>query len=141
MEGTVLAFDYGTQRIGVAVGETVTGSARPLTALRHGAEPPWPEIEQLVAAWRPACLVVGLPRRLDGSESPLTAAARAFATELGRRSNRPVALWNEALSTEAARETLAERRRAGGRRADRDKLNAQAACEILRGWLTEYAHD
>lgn len=141
MEETVLAFDFGTQRIGVAVGETVTGSARPLTALHHGAEPPWREIEELVATWRPARLVVGLPRRLDGSEPPLAARVRAFAAELGRRNNLPVVLWNEALSTEAARETLAERRRAGARRAGRDQLNAQAACEILQGWLTENADD
>ncbi|MGH8225471.1 MAG: Holliday junction resolvase RuvX, partial [Gammaproteobacteria bacterium] len=139
---TVLGFDYGTQRIGVAVGETVTGSARALTALHTGSEakPPWPEIEDLLATWRPARLVVGLPQHLDGRESPLGAAARTFAAELGQRSKRPVSLWNEALSTEAARETLADRRRAGARRADRDRLNAQAACEILQGWLAENAH-
>ncbi len=139
----MLGFDYGRLRIGVAVGETVTGSARALTALHSGSEtkPPWQEIEDLVASWRPARLVVGLPHHLDGRESPLGVPVREFAAELGRRSKLPVALWDEALSTEAARETLAGQRRAGARRADRDRLNAQAACEILQGWLAENTHD
>lgn len=139
----MLGFDFGTRRIGVAVGETVTGSARALTALaaeRNGT-PPWRDIEALVSEWRPGRLIVGLPRHLDGREAPLAAAVRDFADELARRSARPVALWNEALSTESARETLAEHRRAGSRRTDRDTLNAQAACEILKGWLAETKHD
>ncbi|MGH8162240.1 MAG: Holliday junction resolvase RuvX [Gammaproteobacteria bacterium] len=140
---TVLGFDFGTRRIGVAVGETVTGSARALMALateRNGT-PPWRDIEALISEWRPGRLVVGLPQHLDGREAPLATAARAFADELARRSARPVVLWNEALSTEGAREALAEQRRSGSRRADRDMLNAQAACEILKGWLAETRHD
>ncbi|MGH8161258.1 MAG: Holliday junction resolvase RuvX [Gammaproteobacteria bacterium] len=137
----VLGFDYGTKRIGVAVGETVTGSARGLKALHTTADgsPPWDDIAALLDEWRPADLVVGLPRHLDGRDSPLASSARAFATELERRSSLPVALCDEALSTEAARARLAERRKTGARRATRDDLNAEAACRILQTWLTENA--
>lgn len=138
--GTILGFDYGRRRIGVAVGQTITGSARALTCLRctdAAAEPPWPAIAALVGEWRPVRLVVGLPEHLDGRAATFGDAARHFADELGRRTALSVELWGEALSTEAARNALAEQRRQGGRPADRDRLNAQAACEILRGWLMD----
>ncbi|MDN5865296.1 MAG: Holliday junction resolvase RuvX [Gammaproteobacteria bacterium] len=140
---TVLGFDFGTRRIGVAVGETVTGTAHALACLHGKADsaPPWPAILNLVREWRPGRLVVGRPRHLDGRDSTFTQSARDFADELGRRAQLPVELWDEALSTEAARETLAGQRQQGARRGGRDQLNAQAACEILRGWLTEVRHD
>jgi putative Holliday junction resolvase len=139
---TVLGFDFGTRRIGVALGETVTGSARALMALpARAGTPPWSDIARLIAEWRPARLVVGLPHHLDGREAPLAARARAFAAELGQRSGLPLAFWDEALSTEAARESLAEKRRSGARQGRdnrwRDELNAAAAREILQGWLAE----
>lgn len=143
MAETILGFDYGRRRIGVAVGETLTGAARALTTVTvaRSGEIPWREIETIVADWQSSRLVVGLPRHLDGREAPLAAAARAFAAELGRRTNVPVSLWNEALSTEAARETLARKRRTGHRRGGRDLLNAEAAREILAGWLGERQND
>ena len=137
-----MGFDFGRRRIGIAVGETLTGSARPLATLRvsaHGV-PPWDELEALVATWRPARLVVGLPCHLDGREAPLAVAAREFAEQLGRRTNCRASLWNEALSTEAARASLATGRQSGARRTDRDRLNAEAAREILSGWLAEPEH-
>jgi putative Holliday junction resolvase len=143
MQGTVLGFDFGKRRIGVAVGQTVTGSARALTCLhcKVAGEAPWPAIQALIEEWRPVQLVVGLPAHLDGSDSTLGAAARAFAEELARRTTLAVDLWGEALSTEAAREALAEQRRQGAPPADRDRLNAQAAAEILGGWLTSITHE
>lgn len=139
MAETTLGFDFGRRRIGVAVGETLTGAARALTtvAVARSGEIPWGEIETLVADWRPARLVVGLPRHLDGTEAPFAAAVRAFAAELQRRTNVPTRLWNEALTTEAARRAVAGGRRAGRRRGGRDRLNAEAAREILAGWLGE----
>lgn len=139
MAETVLGFDFGSRRIGVAVGETLTGAARALRAVSvaPGGAVPWGEIEAVVADWRPARLVVGLPCRLDGTEGPLARAARAFAAELERRASVPTTLWNEALSTEAAREAVARGRRAGRGRGGRDRLNAEAARELLSGWLGE----
>ncbi len=150
VHGTVMGFDYGHKRIGAAVGETVTGSARGLKALHATADgtPPWSAIAALLDEWRPVpgwgdpqprILVVGLPRHLDGRDAPLAASARDFAGELARRSGLSVALCDEALSTEAARDRLAERRAAGARRATRDDLNAEAACQILQTWLAENA--
>lgn len=143
MGNRVLGFDYGRRRIGVAVGETLTGMARALTTLRvpRSLETPWADIDALVGDWAPARLVVGVPHHLDGTEGELAAAARLFATELGRRTGLSVALWNEALSTEAAREAVAAERKRGARRGGRDRVNAEAAREILAGWLGEQHHD
>lgn len=123
------------------MGETLAGSCRPLTAIEaRGGQIPWIDIDRLIKDWRPARVIVGLPRHLDGRESPLGTEARAFAEELGHRHGRPVELWDEALSTEAARNELAHRRSAGGRRTDRRRLNAEAAREILCGWISEHPH-
>lgn len=138
MADTVLGFDYGRRYIGIAVGETLTGSSRALKGLVVPASGrmPWPEIEAVCREWNPARLVVGLPCHLDGTESEIAGEARQFASRLAQRMQRPVSLWNEALSTEAARESLAaERRDTHARRPDRARLNAEAARTILEGWL------
>lgn len=140
MAGTVLGFDYGQRYIGVAVGQTLTGSSRALKSVivSSGGDFPWDVIEALCREWQPVRMIVGLPCHLDGSEGMLAKAARRFAEELGRRTQRPVTLWNEALSTEAAREALAEERRRGNaRRHGRTGLNAEAARTILEGWLAQ----
>lgn len=142
MAATVLGFDYGQRYIGIAVGQTLTGSSRALRTLSVTADGalPWHDIEAVCEEWQPARLVVGLPCHLDGSEGGLARAARRFAGELERRTQRPVSLWDEALSTEAAREALAEeRRRSNTRRADKARLNAEAARTILAGWLEQAA--
>ncbi len=140
MTVTVLGFDYGQRYIGVAVGQTLTGSSRALKSVTvpSGGDFPWDEIVALYAEWQPARMIVGLPCHLDGSEGALAKAARRFADELARRTQCPVTLWNEALSTEAAREALAEeRRRSSARRGGRSRLNAEAARTILEGWLVQ----
>ncbi|MGH8128082.1 MAG: Holliday junction resolvase RuvX [Gammaproteobacteria bacterium] len=140
MAGTVLGFDYGRRYIGIAVGQTLTGSSNALKSLIVPASGrlPWSEIEALCTEWNPGHLVVGLPCHLDGNESNLAREARGFAKRLERRLQRPVSLWNEALSTEAAREALANERHnnAHQKRPDRARLNAEAARTILEGWLT-----
>lgn len=140
MAATVLGFDYGQRFIGIAVGQTLTGSCRALKSITvpAGGDLPWKEIEALCKEWQPAQVIVGLPCHLDGSEGELAKAARRFADELRQRTRRPVTLWNEALSTEAAREALAEERRRGkSRRTGRARLNAEAARTILEGWLEQ----
>jgi len=139
MAETILGFDYGRRRIGVAVGETLTGAARALDTLTvpRSGEIPWPRIEALVSDWRARRGVVRVPHHLDGREAPLGAAARNFAGEIERRTGATALLWNEALSTEAAREAVAGSRQAGHRRGGRDRLNAEAARAILQGWLRE----
>ncbi len=124
--GTLLCFDYGEKRIGVAVGQPVTGTATALeiVAVRHG-RPDWERIESLVRDWRPEALVVGLPLNLDGSRQPVTDAADRFARRLAGRFGMPVHRADERLTTQEAR----------GRVPGHVKVDAEAARVILESWL------
>lgn len=135
-----LAFDYGTQRIGAAVGDALTASARPLPAIAHGAEPDWRAIERLVADWRPAALVVGLPLDEDGAEQRVTAAARRFAAELQSRLSLPVHLADERYSSRAADDALRDARRSGrmARRVRKGDRDGQSARIVLEQWLATH---
>jgi putative Holliday junction resolvase len=102
--GCVLAFDFGLKHLGVAVGQTVTRTASPLTTLRaRQGIPDWQELTRLVDEWSPQLLVVGLPLNMDGTESEMAGRARAFAAKLGSRSNLPVVMVDERLTSYATR--------------------------------------
>jgi len=140
--GTVLGFDFGARRIGVAVGQTVTGNASPLITLtsRHG-RPDWEAIGRLVEQWRPHALVVGLPVHMDGSIHELAAPVQAFAAELGTRYALPVELIDERLSSHAAQERAAgDGRGRGVGRAWKEQLDRLAAQVILETWLAHQGH-
>ncbi|HAW77355.1 MAG TPA: Holliday junction resolvase RuvX, partial [Alteromonas australica] len=80
---TVLAFDFGTKSIGVAVGQEVTGTASPLAALKaRDGIPDWQQIAALYEEWQPHLVVVGLPLNMDGSEQEMTQRAKKFANRL-----------------------------------------------------------
>lgn len=134
MPATYLAFDYGTQRLGAAVGDDLTGTARPLATL---APADWPAILRLVADWRPAAIVVGLPLDEDGGEQPISVAARRFARALAERTRLPVHECDERFSSRAADEVLREARSSGrmGRRVRKGDRDGQAARLILEQWL------
>jgi putative Holliday junction resolvase len=131
---TYLAFDYGSKRIGVAVGQDLTGSATALTTLKTTNQtPPWQAIEALVQDWQPQAFVVGLPYNRDGSEHPVTQAARRFGNQLQGRFQRPVYWVDERLTSSEAESILAQR----GRKTlkeDTDKLAAQL---ILQSWFAQ----
>jgi putative Holliday junction resolvase len=129
----VLGFDFGTRRIGVAVGQGLTRSASALVTLsnRNGA-PDWEAIGRLIGQWQPAALVVGLPLNLDGSDHEITRLARRFGNRLRGRYNLPVYTMDERLSSAAAEALLAEQGRYD--KADVDKVAAQL---ILQGWLEQ----
>jgi putative Holliday junction resolvase len=136
---TVLAFDYGTRRIGVAVGDLTLGSAHPLTTLdardRALSEA---KITALVDEWQPAQLVVGVPFALDGREHAMTRSSRAFGRALARRHSLPVAEVDERLTSVEADAGLRE---AGVDRARRNELvDAHAAFIILRTFLAAPAN-
>lgn len=135
MSGLVLGFDYGQKRIGVASGQALTGTATPLATLRNPHTAGWADVDALLAQWRPAQLVVGLPLAADGAETPVSLAARQFAASLGKRTGTPVALVDERLSSHEAEARLL----AGGRRHDavRRERDAVAAAIILETWLAE----
>ena len=133
---TVLAFDFGTQWIGVAVGNTVVRVAHPLTTIRGEANAMrFAAIEKLLAEWAPACLIVGRPLDEDGTENAMTARAERFARQLEGRYRLPVARVDERFTTRAASIALDE---AGVRgRAKGDARDEVAAQVILQAWLDE----
>ena len=138
----ILAFDYGARRIGVAVGQTTTGTASPVGVIPvHGA-PDWAAVGRCVREWAPARLLVGLPYNMDGTETVLTATCRAFAQELARRFGLPVDCVDERLTSAAATADLREARRSGARsrRVRREDIDAHAARLILETWLRATAH-
>jgi putative holliday junction resolvase len=132
-----LGFDFGQARIGVASGQRVTASASPLATIpARAGEPDWARIDRLIADWQPDALVVGIPVHLDGTEQPLTRAARRFAERLRERYGLPVHPAEERLSSRAAREAIADGRRAGaGRRTRKGDVDRMAARLILEQWL------
>jgi putative Holliday junction resolvase len=114
---TVLAFDFGLKRIGIASGDTLTGASAPRPAVRSGKSgPDWDAIEREVRALAPGELVVGAPYNADGSEGALANAARRFAAELERRFALPVHLVDERFSSLEASAQLTARRASGERR-------------------------
>ncbi len=133
----VLGFDVGARRIGVAVGNTLSGTARPIAMVAARDDgPDWSAIQSLISQWRPARLVVGEPLTLDGETQPATHMARRFAREAGTRFNLPVDLIDERSSSREAERRFAEKRRNGeARRRDAQVLDALAAQVIVERWL------
>jgi putative Holliday junction resolvase len=132
--GTVLAFDFGLKRIGVAVGEIELRHAQALTALAaESNDDRFSAIAGLIAEWRPALLVVGLPLALDGSDHAMSARCRRFANQLHGRFGLPVELADERFTS---LEADAQLREAGlDWRKRKDKTDALAAQLILQGYF------
>lgn len=131
LEQTLLGFDFGTKRIGIAVGQTLTKSAKALKRVTYReSQPDWKAIEHLIQEWQPDALVVGIPLNMDGTEQVLTLKARDFKNQLKQRFGLPVYEVDERLSSVAVRSTLFE---AGGFKAlqkgDIDSLAAQLILE------------
>jgi putative pre-16S rRNA nuclease len=133
---TILAFDFGTRWIGVAVGDTETRLASPLGMFEvGGAGRCMAEVESLVREWRPGRLLVGLPLTLEGSEHDMTRRVRRFARQLEARFGLPVEFADERLTSVAAESTLRETGRGG--RKHKQALHALAARIILQSYLDE----
>ncbi len=96
----VLAFDFGMRHIGVAIGQSVTHSANPLTTLsaREG-NPDWDQLGKLIDTWKPQTLLVGLPLNMDDTESEMAERARGFAGKLEQRYSLAVHMVDERLTT------------------------------------------
>ncbi|MFC0446470.1 Holliday junction resolvase RuvX [Pseudidiomarina halophila] len=132
----LLGFDFGTHNIGVAVGQTITGTASPLAALKaKDGQPDWQRVEAILKEWQPQTLVVGLPLNMDGTEQPLTELARKFANRLHGRFGLPVELQDERLTTVAAKEELFAR--GGFRQLSKDKIDSAAAQLILEDYMSQ----
>ncbi|MDA3135087.1 MULTISPECIES: Holliday junction resolvase RuvX [Enterobacteriaceae] len=137
MSGTLLAFDFGTKSIGVAIGQRITGTARPLTAIKaNDGTPDWTQFEKLLKEWQPELVVVGLPLNMDGTNQPLTDRARKFANRLHGRFGVKVELQDERLSTVEARAGLFER---GGFRAlNKGSIDSASAVIILESYFENH---
>ena len=135
---TALGFDFGLRRIGVAVGDTLTKSAAPLTTVNHGQRgPDWAAIDRLLADYKPANLVVGYPYNENGTPGSLEGAAGRFADALAQRSGLTVTRVDERFSTQEASAELKQRRAVGirRRRVQRADVDSLAAAIILERWL------
>ena len=132
--GTVMAFDFGLKRIGVAVGETLIKRANALTVIEaESNDTRFAAIAELIREWQPAGLVVGLPLSLDGEEHAMTARCRRFANQLQGRFGLPVALTDERFTSASAD---AELREAGhGWKARKGRIDALAAQHILQDYF------
>lgn len=136
----VLAFDYGTRRIGVASGNTLTCMPQALCTLEcKQRQAPWSDIERLLRDYTPGQLVVGLPYNTDGTPTALTPAVQAFADELATRSRLPVALVDERHSSQEAERELSFARRSGlkTRRVTHADVDKVAAKVVLERWFSQ----
>jgi putative Holliday junction resolvase len=129
---TLLCFDFGSKRIGVAAGQTVTGTASPLLTINSlNNKPDWDKIEEVICDWRPDAVVVGIPLTMHGTPQMMTDAAERFARQIEGRFHVPVYRMDERLSTFEARD------RAG----DDADLDAVAAQAILESWMHDNCND
>jgi len=136
-DGTVLGFDVGARRIGVAIGSAFGHGARALAVIDvHGGQVDWAVVDRLQKEWRPDGLVVGDPMTLDGGDQPIRERARAFAAELKARYGLPVVMVDErASSIEAAQRFAVDRAQGRRRRRDAVALDAVAAAVIVERWF------
>lgn len=138
IKGTLLAFDFGTRRIGVAVGNTYAASAEPLTTIDgEKNDERFARIALLVKEWQPAALLVGLPLSDDGTPHELTALCRRFANRLNGRFNLPAILVDERYTSHAASSQLSREGIKG--REQKKWIDQYAAQQILQAYLDEPA--
>ncbi len=122
-----MGFDFGTGKIGVAVGQTVTRTASALAVIRaRDGKPDWDQLDTLVAEWQPQLFVVGLPLNMDDSISEMAEAAKRFARRLEGRYQTPFSMMDERLTSFEARETATE-----------DEIDAIAARLILESFMNQ----
>ena len=131
-EKTILAFDYGDARIGLAIKPADQASAEPLITLKNDATL-WPQIEGLINLHQPDLIVVGRPRNLEGDSTAQTIKAEQFAVKLAGSYNNKIELQDEALTTEHAEERIPKNLSSNRR----DVIDQYAACIILEHYIQE----
>ncbi len=138
---TVLGFDFGHRRIGVAVGQELTLTAQPIATLPvRKQQPDWEALGHIVFDWNPALLVVGIPRHADGSPNAVTSAALRFSQQLNSRYNLPVETIDERLSSLEAKSVMINLRRSRQRNV-KEVVDRAAAALILESWFTQQRTD
>ena len=133
---TVMSFDYGTVKIGIAIGQSISSTAEPLTIIKaKDGIPDWSQITSLIENWDPDFFVVGLPYNLDGSNSEFLQRALKFANRLNGRFNIPTFGIDERLSSETAKEKY---KIGSFKNTIRKEIDDVAAQIILETWFSEY---
>ena len=136
LAGVYLGFDYGERNIGVAVGQTFSGTASPLFTVREATrDGRWRAIQGLVEQWKPAGLVVGVAWQQDGEANPVTSAMLRFCRQLEGRFHLPVHTMDETLSTAESKSIYRARTPSRTARRFVDMKDEMAACLILESWL------
>jgi len=150
LSSTFLGFDYSQNKIGIAVGQRLTGTASSLsTLISHNKKIDWQGIEQLLEQWHPAALIVGLPLTMEGEEQETTESAKIFGNQLNERYNLPVYFMDERLTSREASHLLGydghtspRRHNKAGKKVKKHKqqghdIDRVAAQLILQSWLNE----
>ena len=139
--GTCLAFDYGSRRIGLAIGNSILGSARPLAVVsnRNGT-PDWDRIDEHIKQWQPSDLILGWPLNEAGLEQPLCNHVRGFSKRLANRFRLPVHLVDERYSSIAAQEAIKTLRQRGQmtKQSTHEDIDSMAAALILETWFSQH---
>lgn len=129
----LLAFDFGMKKIGVAVGQSITHTATPLTEIpAQDGIPSWDMILTLLQTWKANAIVVGLPYNMDGSDQEITHAAKKFGNRLHDRFRKPVYFIDERLTTVEAKAQLGHSSKV---------VDRYAAKLILEAWFKEQHYD
>lgn len=137
---SILALDYGGRRIGLATGNTASGTATAQGCIEaRDGEPDWSALDRAIQEWKPSLLVVGLPCNMDGSQSKMTEQVEIFTETIQQRYDLPVATVDERLTSVEARGVLREKRRSGERkrRIRPGDVDAAAAQLIAETWLND----
>jgi len=131
-----MGFDFGTQKIGVAIGQKVTQTASPLPEIpAKDGQPSWETVATLIAEWQPDAFVVGIPLNEDGTDNALTKRARKFGNRLHGRFGLPLFTANEHLSSFDARDQILQY---SGRAAKSNRqIDSVAAALIIETWFAE----
>ncbi len=132
----LMAFDFGTHRIGVATGQVITCTAEPLLPLKaRTGQPDWSAVRALFTQWQPDAIVVGMPLNMDGSLQEISLKAKKFAQGVHGRFGLPVLLQDERLTTVAARAEVFDRE--GYQGLHQRSIDSLAACLILESWFQQ----
>ena len=126
MAELIMGFDFGTTKIGVAVGQKITGSASPICKISAtNGKPNWSQLDRIVGEWQPSIFVVGLPLNMDDSKNVITKSAERFARRLSGRYEIPCEMIDERLSTFEAKQKIVK------------DVDSTSACLILETWLMQ----
>lgn len=140
MPDYLLGIDFGTKRIGIALGQTFTQSAKPLTTLPNNSQL-WQSLDTIIQEWHIGQIIVGLPLGMDGKEHEMTRQVKNFAKKVQHHTGLPVTFMDERLSSyEAERQFQSLREAQLSKAKNKSQIDAMAAQVILQSWL-DYGHN